>query len=71
MSPGHALNQHGKGRETWRYTNKAIDLRTPESKPLKVLIWGTYDLGKPRTRLVIEAIRSSGAIVTEVHKSVW
>lgn len=35
------------------------------------MIWGTYDLGKPRTRLVIEAIRKSGATVSEIHAPVW
>lgn len=42
-----------------------------DKKPLNVTIWGTYDTGKPRTRLLIEAIRSSGASVTEIHAPIW
>lgn len=38
---------------------------------MTVLIWGSYDLGKPRTRLMREAIRLSGADVRELHASVW
>lgn len=47
------------------------DLPTSERQPLNVLIWGTYDLGKPRTRLLVEAIRHSGASLTEIHAPVW
>jgi len=46
-------------------------LSTSERQPLNVLIWGTYDLGKPRTRLLLEAIRRSGASLTEMHTPVW
>lgn len=42
-----------------------------ETRALDVVIWGTYDLGKPRTRLMINAIRKSGAVVTEIHAAVW
>ncbi|MEP3679392.1 MAG: glycosyltransferase [Paracoccaceae bacterium] len=35
------------------------------------MMWGTYDLGKPRTRLLLEAIRQSGASLCEVHAPVW
>ena len=48
-----------------------IDLSTSDHTPLNVMIWGTYDLGKPRTRLLIEAIRHSGASVSEIHAPVW
>lgn len=42
-----------------------------KDKALNVLFWGTYDLGKPRTRLLMEAIRQSGALVSEVHAPIW
>lgn len=35
------------------------------------MLWGTYDLGKPRNRLMIEAIRRSGAKLTEIHSPIW
>lgn len=42
-----------------------------DARPLDVMVWGTYDLGKPRTRLMLEAIRASGASLREVHAEVW
>ncbi|PWE30034.1 hypothetical protein DDZ14_15855 [Maritimibacter sp. 55A14] len=47
------------------------ELSSSEHQPLNVLIWGTYDLGKPRTRLLLEALRRSGASLTEIHAPVW
>lgn len=46
-------------------------LSDPPDQAPNVLIWGTYDLGKPRTRLMIRAIRKSGAAVAEIHRPVW
>ncbi|HCQ67165.1 MAG TPA: hypothetical protein DIU07_19365 [Rhodobacteraceae bacterium] len=43
----------------------------PYSRPLNLLVWGTYDLGKPRTRVLLAALRRSGARVTEIHAPVW
>lgn len=48
-----------------------VRLSSSENQPLNVLMWGTYDLGKQRTRLVLAAIRQSGAIVSEIHAPVW
>ncbi|MEP0191890.1 MAG: hypothetical protein ABJE00_15925, partial [Erythrobacter sp.] len=48
-----------------------IRLSQSKPNPLKVMMWGTYDLGKPRTRLLLEAIRQSGASLCEVHAPVW
>lgn len=39
--------------------------------PLRVIAWGTYDLGKPRTRILLAAIRRSGADLAEIHAPVW
>jgi hypothetical protein len=33
--------------------------------------WGTYDLGKPRTRMLLEGLRPTGVEVTEIHADVW
>ncbi len=37
----------------------------------RVVIWGTYDLGKPRNRILIEGLRLSGVEVIECHADVW
>lgn len=36
-----------------------------------VLLWGTYDLDKPRTRLLRDGLASIGVEVIEVHKDIW
>lgn len=38
---------------------------------MKVLLWGTCDKGKPRTRILLEGLRAAGAEITEVHRDVW
>ncbi len=40
-------------------------------RPLDVLVWGTCDLGKPRTRLMLAALERSGAELTQIHAPVW
>ena len=37
----------------------------------RVVLWGTYDLGKPRNRILIEGLRLSGVEVIECHADVW
>lgn len=39
--------------------------------PLRVLFWGTYDLSKPRNRILLRGLREAGAEVSELHASVW
>jgi glycosyltransferase involved in cell wall biosynthesis len=40
-------------------------------RPLRIVFWGTYDLGKPRVRLLLSGARSLGMEVVECHRSVW
>ncbi|WP_386628610.1 hypothetical protein [Sulfitobacter geojensis] len=40
-------------------------------KPLRVVMWGTYDLGKPRTRILRDGLLEIGVEVTEIHGEVW
>jgi glycosyltransferase involved in cell wall biosynthesis len=37
----------------------------------RVVVWGTYDLGKPRTRIMLAALRAAGFEVIEIHAAVW
>ncbi len=37
----------------------------------RVVFWGTYDLGKPRTRILIRGLREAGIEVDECHAEVW
>lgn len=41
------------------------------SCPPRVLLCGTYDLGKPRTRLIRAALARAGFQINEVHGDVW
>lgn len=36
-----------------------------------LVVWGTYDLGKPRVRLLLEGARSAGFEIHECHADVW
>jgi len=38
---------------------------------MKVVFWGTYDTGKPRTRILIRGLRENGVDVLECHADVW
>jgi glycosyltransferase involved in cell wall biosynthesis len=37
----------------------------------RVLLWGTYDTGKPRVRILVDGMRANGIEVDEVHADVW
>lgn len=38
---------------------------------MHILFWGTYDTGKPRTRILREGLRRNGVRLSEIHASVW
>ncbi|QEX15792.1 hypothetical protein FRZ44_10790 [Hypericibacter terrae] len=38
---------------------------------VRAVIWGTYDLGKPRTRILIRGLREAGVDLAECHAEVW
>ena len=37
----------------------------------RLAVWGTYDLGKPRTRIVLAALRQAGFDLDEIHREIW
>jgi glycosyltransferase involved in cell wall biosynthesis len=43
----------------------------PDPHKTRAVIWGTYDLGKPRTRILIRGLREAGVDLTECHVDVW
>ena len=43
----------------------------PNDEQLSVLAWGTYDLSKPRVRILLQALRHSGVDLDECHVDVW
>jgi glycosyltransferase involved in cell wall biosynthesis len=38
---------------------------------VRILYWGTYDIGKPRIRLLREGLRSNGVVLNEIHTNIW
>lgn len=39
--------------------------------PARVMFWGTYDTGKPRTRILRAGLQARGVLVDEIHRHVW
>jgi glycosyltransferase involved in cell wall biosynthesis len=38
---------------------------------MRIVVWGTYDLGKPRVRIMLRGLRENGVLVHECHSDVW
>lgn len=38
---------------------------------LRIILWGTYDLGKPRTRILRASLAAGDAELAEIHTNVW
>lgn len=38
---------------------------------MRVVLWGTYDVGKPRVRILRRGLRENGVDVIECHRDVW
>jgi glycosyltransferase involved in cell wall biosynthesis len=47
--------------------------QTPDhrQRKLRIVAWGTYDLGKPRVRILLDGLRNNHVDVIECHKAVW
>lgn len=41
------------------------------SNRVRVLFWGSYDLGKPRTRILLRGLRDADVQLIECHSDVW
>ena len=37
----------------------------------RVVLWGTCDFSKPRSRILLQALKASGITVEEIHADVW
>jgi glycosyltransferase involved in cell wall biosynthesis len=42
-----------------------------KARAMRILLWGTYDLGKPRVRLMRDALRQIDPHLREMHRPVW
>ncbi|MCZ6637641.1 MAG: glycosyltransferase [Alphaproteobacteria bacterium] len=38
---------------------------------MRVVMWGTYDIGKPRSRILLRGLRDAGVDLHEIHSEVW
>lgn len=46
-------------------------MKQSKGQEVSVLVWGTYDTGKPRTRIIIKALRKIHPDILEVHNNIW
>lgn len=49
----------------------AIDAPCGLQPALRFVAWGSYDSGKPRVRMLLDALRDRGALASEIHVNVW
>src|SRR5882724_1095829 len=38
---------------------------------MNVVHWGTFDLGKPRTRILRAGMLANGAVLQDCHRTIW
>ena len=38
---------------------------------MRIVLWGTYDIGKPRTRIIRDGLERNGVDVITCHSDVW
>ena len=38
---------------------------------MRIVCWGTYDIGKPRVRILLRGLQENNIEVIECHKEVW
>ncbi len=50
---------------------KAVDSAYTPGQRTRVVFWGTYDTGKPRTRILLRGLQEAGVEVIECHVPVW
>lgn len=50
---------------------KERPLSVSASDRMRVVMWGTYDVGKPRTRILIRGLKEAGIELIECHADVW
>lgn len=46
-------------------------LSSQADETMKIVLWGTYDTGKPRIRILRDGLRAMGVEVTEIHENIW
>ena len=57
---------------SWTHSSLARPLEPLLSpSPHRVVLWGTYDLGKPRTRILIRGLGEAGVELIQCHVDVW
>ena len=59
----------GLALDGWpRYAANVARTQGPRAR---VVYWGTYDMGKPRNRILLRGLREAGVEVIECHAPVW
>lgn len=47
------------------------DAGTDAKADVRLVAWGSYDKGKPRVRLLLDALRCKGRLAREIHIDIW
>jgi len=47
------------------------DAGTDAKADVRLVAWGSYDKGKPRVRLLLDALRRKGRLAGEIHIDIW
>lgn len=65
----------GRWCDIGRYQNWRSHLRESSDKqltpPTNIVVWGSYDPGKPRVRILLKALELSGAPYVTCHSEIW
>ncbi|MBB24303.1 MAG: hypothetical protein CME02_02095 [Geminicoccus sp.] len=48
-----------------------LETRTPDPQAVSTVVWGTFDKGKPRVRILLKGLSEAGYPVIEQHSSPW
>lgn len=49
----------------------SLEKRTPDPKAVSTVVWGTFDKGKPRVRILLKGLSEAGYPIIEQHSSPW
>lgn len=52
-------------------SREASDASVSKNAKERLLFWGTYDLSKPRTRILLGGLKEIGANIAEIHAEIW
>ena len=73
MAMHHTISRRDATAPPWpsRRMPAASGRHQPAPEATRVVMWGTYDISKPRNRILVEGLRQAGVELIECHAEVW